>query len=141
MNLVIDCSVAFKWAVVEIHRPKAILLRDDFRNGIHELFAPDHFPAEIGNAFLIAERRRAIGPGDGALALIDVLQTLPVIAASIPLLPRAYEIAHRHQRTVYVSLYVALAEREQCDFITADNKLVNGLQAAFPFVVHLASMP
>lgn len=141
MKYVVDCSVAFKWAVVEIYRPKAITLRDDYRNGIHELVAPDHFPSEIGNAFLIAERRKIIGPGDGALALIDLLQTLPVLVDSVSLLPRAYEIAHRYQRTVYDCLYVALAEREQCDFITADDKLVNGLQAAFPFVIHLASLP
>ena len=50
MKYVIDCSVAFKWAVMEIYRPKAVLLRDDFRNGVHELLAPDHFPSEIGNA-------------------------------------------------------------------------------------------
>lgn len=141
MKYVIDCSVAFKWAVMEVYRPKALLLRDDFRNGIHQLIAPDHFPAEIGNAFLISERRKKIGPGDGALALTDVLLTVPVIVNSVSLLPRAYEIAHRYQRTVYDCLYVALAEREQCDFITADDKLVNGLQATFPFVIHLASMP
>jgi predicted nucleic acid-binding protein len=141
MKYVIDCSVAFKWAVVEIHRPKALLLRDDFRNGTHDLFSPDHFPAEIGNAFLMAERRKNIAPGDGALALIDIMQTLPAMVDSVPLLPRAYEIAHRCQRTVYDCLYVALAEREQCDLVTADDKLVNGLQATFPFVVHLGSLP
>jgi hypothetical protein len=40
MIYVIDTSVAFKWVVTEISTDKALLLRDDFRNGILELQAP-----------------------------------------------------------------------------------------------------
>jgi predicted nucleic acid-binding protein len=141
MKYVIDCSTAMKWVVMEPDRAKAILLRDDFRNGLHELLAPDLFPVEIANALLVAERRKLIGPGDGAVCFADVMQTPPFIHAAAPFLTRTYEIAHRYQRTVYDCLYVALAEREQCEFVTADIKLVNALQAAFPFVVSLASMP
>jgi predicted nucleic acid-binding protein len=42
---------------------------------------------------------------------------------------------------VYDCLYVALAEREGCDFITADDRLVKRLQAHFRFIVPLASLP
>ena len=35
----------------------------------------------------------------------------------------------------------ALAEREGCLFITADDKLVRNLQGRFPFIVPLASLP
>src|SRR5476649_133630 len=64
MKYVIDTSVAFKWAIAETDSDKAILLRDDFRNGIHEFHAPDLFPTEIGNSLLTAERRSRIQPGD-----------------------------------------------------------------------------
>jgi hypothetical protein len=46
MQLVIDCSVAFKWVVAESETAKAIRRRDDFRNGTLELLAPDLFPTE-----------------------------------------------------------------------------------------------
>ena len=38
-------------------------------------------------------------------------------------------------------LYIALAEREHCELVTADDKLVRNLQPHFPFVVSLASLP
>lgn len=141
MNYVIDCSTAFKWVVAEPDSTKALLLRDDFKNGITVLFAPDLFPTEIANALIIAERRNRIGPGEGAILLRDVLKTLPLVRRGHLVLPRAYEIAHLHQTTVYDSLYVALAEHEACDFVTADDKLVNKLQGTFPFVISLASLP
>ena len=141
MKYVIDCSTALKWVLMEPDRANAIALRNGFCNGHNELLAPDLFPVEVANGLLIAERRKLIGPGDGALCLADVMQTPPFLHSAGPLLVRAYEIAHRYQRTAYDCLYVALAELEQCEFITADMKLVNALQHAFPFVVSLASMP
>jgi predicted nucleic acid-binding protein len=42
---------------------------------------------------------------------------------------------------VYDCLYVALAERENCGFVTADDKLIKNLQGTFQFIIALASMP
>jgi predicted nucleic acid-binding protein len=139
MKYVIDCSTAFKWVVSETDTPKAIRLRDDFRNGVLELIAPDLFPTEIANALLVAEWKGRIGPGEGAIFLADVLKTLPVLYEAIPLLPRAYEIGYH--ASVYDCLYVALAEREKREFVSADDKLVKKLQPNFPFVLSLSSMP
>lgn len=49
MKYVIDTSVAFKWVVAESLADKAIRLRDDFRNAVHELLAalPVHRSARI----------------------------------------------------------------------------------------------
>ncbi|MBI1830639.1 MAG: type II toxin-antitoxin system VapC family toxin [Planctomycetes bacterium] len=141
MNYVIDCSTAFKWVVAEPDSAKGLRLRDDFKNGITVLYAPDLFPTEIANALMIAERRGRIGPGEGAVLLGDVMKTLPLIGRSHLFLPRAYEIAQLHQATVYDCLFVALAEHEVCDFVTADDKLVKKLQSTFPFVISLASLP
>lgn len=41
---------------------------------------------------------------------------------------------------MYDCLYVVLAEREGCDFVTADARLVNNLQTQFPFVVLPSSL-
>ena len=70
-----------------------------------------------------------------------MLKTLPVLHQGVPLLPRAYAIAHGTQCSVYDCLYVALAERETCELVTADMKLVANLKAQFPFIVELSSLP
>jgi predicted nucleic acid-binding protein len=141
MKYVIDSSVAIKWFVLEALRPKAIRLRDDFKNGTLELLAPDLFPTEIANVLLVIERAKRIAPGDAATLLAQALKLLPATFGAVPLLPRAQEIAKKYQCSVYDCLYVALAELEHCDFVSADDKLVNALQSVFPFVVSLASMP
>ena len=41
----------------------------------------------------------------------------------------------------YDCLYVALAERENCELVTADDKLIRNLQKTFPFVRDLATLP
>ena len=38
-------------------------------------------------------------------------------------------------------LYVALAEREGCELLTADTKLITNLQTSFPFITSLATLP
>jgi predicted nucleic acid-binding protein len=54
MKYVVDSSVAFKWVVAEVDDDKANRLRESYRNNVHELIAPDIFPAEIANALLMA---------------------------------------------------------------------------------------
>src|SRR5437870_1730002 len=101
MKYVIDSSVGFKWAVSEIDSDKAIRLRDDFNNGIHELLAPDLFPTEIGNALAVAERAGRISPGEAALFFSEVLKSSPLIRPAIPLLPRAIDICLQTRQSVY----------------------------------------
>lgn len=141
MKYVLDASAGFKWVIVEPFSDKARQLRDDYRNAIHELLAPDLFPVEIGNALLVAARRGVLQPAQGPALLADVLRTLPRMHPSLPLLPRSYEMAAQTRASVYDCLYVALAERDGCQPITADDRLVRSLQPAFPFVISLASFP
>jgi predicted nucleic acid-binding protein len=117
-------------------------LRDEFRNGACEFLAPDVFVAEVGHALARAERKKLINPPQGAVFLLDVLSTLPSLVASFPdLIGRAFAIASAQRVGVYDCLYVALAEREQCEPVTADDKLVKNLQPHFPFIRELASFP
>jgi hypothetical protein len=50
----------------------------------------------------------------------------------MPLFPRAKKLS---------CLYVALAEREGCELVTADQKSINNLAPHFPFIVPLAPLP
>ena len=56
---------------------------------------------------------------------------LPV-AASATLLETALRISIEYERTVYDSIYVALAVQSRRELITADEKLANALAAYFP---------
>ena len=75
MKRVLDSSVAFKWVVPELHSDKALLLRDDYRNGVVQLVAPDIFLGEVTHALTRAERQKRITPTQGAQALADILSS------------------------------------------------------------------
>jgi predicted nucleic acid-binding protein len=141
MRYVLDSSVALKWFLAEPDSGKALRLRDDARAGVHELLAPDVFPVEIAHAITRAERVRRITPAEGASFAADLLAELPALHPSLPLLPRAYAISSTARIGLYDCLYVALAEREGCELLTAGDRLVKNLSAQFPFLVLLGSLP
>jgi predicted nucleic acid-binding protein len=106
-----------------------------------ELLAPDVFPLEVSHTLTRAERQSRITPAQRAQALADLLSLLPQLYPCLPLLPRAYQISSQNRVGVFNCLYVALAERERCQFVTADDRLVRALQPQFPFIVALSSLP
>lgn len=140
MRYVLDSSVAFKWSVPETDSDKALRLGDDFRAGVHDLLAPDIFPQELAHALTRAERQGRIVVGQAELFWGDVMTTPPRPYASLPVTARAIDISSRLRIGVYDCLYVALAEREGCEFVTADDKLVKNLRAYFSFVVALSTL-
>ncbi len=120
---------------------KAIRLLDEFRQGIHVLLSPDFYPVEVAHSITRAERQGRITQAEGATAVRDLLTLLPQLEPSLPLLPRAYAISSQVRMGVYDCIYLALAERDGCELVTADDKLVKNLQAQFHFIVSLASLP
>jgi predicted nucleic acid-binding protein len=141
MKYVVDASVGFKWVVPESDSDAALRLRDNYRNGVVDLIAPDFYPFEVAHAITRAERQGRITVAEGALALRDVLNLLPRLDHALPLLGRAYVISSQMRVGVFDCLYVSLAEHEGCEFVTADSRVVNALQKQYPFVVELAALP
>lgn len=126
MKYVLDASVAVKWVILEADSAKARALRDDFRRAVHELIAPDILPGEVGQAKPL---------------MASILTDCPVLDPYGPLMNRAIDISSQTRCGFFDCLYVALAERESCELVTADDRLVKNLQGTFPFVRSLASMP
>jgi predicted nucleic acid-binding protein len=118
---------------------KAIQLRDDARNGVHQLLAPDVFPAEVFNALLKAERTKRINVGEAKTLYASIAADIPALHPYLPLMPRAGEIASRHRVALYDCLYISLAERGSCEVITADRGITS-LQSQFSFIVPLSSL-
>jgi predicted nucleic acid-binding protein len=141
MKYVLDSNVALKWVLRETDSDKARRLRAEYQQQIHELLAPDVFPIEVTHALARSERRRIITPAEGPMFLADILASQPDLSPYIPLLWRAYAITSQARIGVYDCLYVALAEREGCKFVTADDRLMRTLQPTFPFITSLASLP
>jgi predicted nucleic acid-binding protein len=141
MKYILDANVALKWVIPEKNSDKAIRLRSDAQAGIHELHAPDIFPVEVAHALTRAERKGDIPVGDADVHLLYILSTPPQFHPSLAILRRAIAISSAARVGVYDCLYVALAELERCELVTADDKLVKNLKSQFPFIVSLASMP
>jgi predicted nucleic acid-binding protein len=141
MKYVLDSAVALKWVLPEADSAKAIRLRDEYKNAIHELLAPDIFPSEIANGLVSAERQKRIRPGESAPFLNDILSTAPALYHSALVLVRTIEMAISTKQAVYDCMYVALAEAEGCEMVTADDKLARSLRPSYPFIVSLVALP
>ena len=141
MKYVLDASVAVKLVLPEHDSDKALALEADFRNQIHDLIAPDTFPVEVAHALTKAERRGLLLPGQAAARLSRILVYPPDLMPYLPLLSRAVEIAALARIGVYDCLYVALAEREACELVTADLRLVTNLGTLFPIISFDAMCP
>jgi predicted nucleic acid-binding protein len=108
---------------------------------MHQLLSTDFYPMEVANALTRAERKGIIAIGDADPLLLRILQTPPTLYDSMPVLRRAVAISSSTRQGLYDCLYVALAEREGCELVTSDDKLVKNLQPQFPFIVSLHSLP
>jgi hypothetical protein len=53
MKYVIDTSVEIKTFVQECDSGKAVRLRNEYHQGVHELIAPGTFPTEMGNVLMV----------------------------------------------------------------------------------------
>jgi predicted nucleic acid-binding protein len=97
--------------------------------------------AEIAHALTRAERQGRITVGQALSLWMTVMTSAPGILPGLPLAQRAIEISSAVRIGVYDCLYVALAEREGCQMVTADARLIRNLRARFPFVIELAAVP
>lgn len=138
MRCILDASVALKWALSEGDSATANRLRDEYKRQVHEFLAPDTFLVEVAHALTRAERRGVIRVGEGTLLLGEILSTTPRLERYIALLPREVEQSSHTRVGVYDCLYVALAERENCSLVTADDRLASVFQSSH--VIRLADL-
>jgi len=141
MKYVLDASAALCWVLPRPNSGKALQMRGDFQNAIHELIAPSIFAGEVASALTKAERQKLIPVGDARPLLGRVMRTPPVMRPYEPLLDRAVDLSSRTRSGLYDCLYAALAEREGCELLTDDQKLIANLTLHFQFIVPLASLP
>ena len=134
-QFVIDASVAAKWFLPASGEPlavEALRLLAGYAGGRFRFAVPDLFWAECGNILWKAARQGRWTRSAAEEAILALRgRSLPT-TSSLDLLEDAFSIAATFDRTVYDSLYVALAVRLKADMVTADERLANALAAHLP---------
>ena len=138
MSLVVDASIALKWFLLD--EPLASQAIAAFENG-GNLIASDFLIAKMCNGAW-----RSTGLGRISRAQVDEIATglrrffdKLVSAARLP--RRASAIAGQLDHPVYDCSYLALAEAEQANLVTADLRLADKVRGTTweQIVVHLGS--
>ncbi len=135
ITLVLDASVALKWALPAANEPltnEALHLFQRYRDGEVDFVVPDIFWAELGNVLWKGARRGRWNRNDAENAVADFEARQFTTVSSSALLPEALKIAFAYDRSLYDCLYAALAVQAGADLITADERLANALAARFP---------
>lgn len=126
--VVVDASVAAKWFLPEPDAPAALRLL----TARHRLAAPDLIHAEFGNVVWKLHARGTLDANEASDMIDDFLSMPLEIHDSTYLLAPALQIAIATHRTVYDSLYLALAIELGGTVVTADARWVNALEQS-PF--------
>jgi predicted nucleic acid-binding protein len=133
--LIVDANVAAKWflpAKGETLTDEALDLFRQYAREDVRFIVPDLFWAELANVFWKAVRLGRFPKASAEAALASLTdRDLPTVP-SLGLLDSAFQIATAFERTVYDSLYVALAVQSKAQLITADERLANSLAVHFP---------
>lgn len=131
---VADASVAAKWFLREPDAPKAM---DLLRTGA-KVFAPAFLQVELAAAIVRRFRNGGLNIEDARERLIEAADAIaePRISffSDTELLPRASSVALDIRHPLQDCLYIACAERVQCDLITVDPKFLARAAPVFPFV-------
>lgn len=136
----VDASLAVKWVLEEEDSDRAWALYRVALRTREIIVAPPLLPIEVTN--IVRQRmRRPDGPTQTeALDLLDNFLTFQVdIDNPVGLHRQALILADTHGLpAAYDGHYLALAQHLSCDFWTADQRLLNRLGTALPFVKSLA---
>ena len=135
ISLVLDASVAIKWAIPSAREPftdASLRLLKSYVDGEVEFIVPDVFWAEVGNVLWTGTKQRRWRQDEAEAVAADMrARDFPTVSSLI-LLPEALRIAFGYDRAVYDCLYVALAVQSKTGLITADERLANALAAHLP---------
>lgn len=137
-----DASLALKWFLPEPGSDTALsLLRRWNRAGV-SLAAPHLLAFEVASVLRNRVVRGLLTPQEGERKL-NLFAALPIRLQTPPgLVLDAFRLAGELGRpTAYDAAYLALARSMECEFWTADARLVRALGGRFTWVKHLDDMP
>ena len=123
MTFVIDSSVALSWCFEDERTPATKALLD--RVGETGGFVPQHWPVEVLNGLMMAERRRRIDT-TRRRGFAAFLRDLPITLdpeTTSQVWDATQHLAERFRLTVYDAVYLELAHRKHLRLATLDQEL------------------
>lgn len=142
--VVVDTSIVVKWVLNEPDSAKAFALLNDWSKAGKTLRAPALLIYEITNAIYQRVRKGELTAGKARQALADVLfPELELDFSEFASLSKgAMELAIQYNLpATYDPHYLALALREDCEYWTADTRLLNAVKGKLPWVHSLNEVP
>jgi predicted nucleic acid-binding protein len=132
---VVDASVAAKWFLPEAYKDNAQRLLTAFLNDKLQLIAPDFMAAEVANLLWTrSTARKEISEPKAAQSLAEFLALGLDLRSNSALLTTALKLGASEKHSVYDMIYIALAQQENREMITADEKLINKLHGKYPLL-------
>jgi predicted nucleic acid-binding protein len=129
--------VVIKWFVVEPYSAQARHILNDYQTGQVSFIAPNLLCAEVANIVWKKQLYKGLAAHDARDIMTEFRKIGLSLTAAESLLEEAFQLAVKYERSVYESLYLSLSLREQCQLVTADEKLVNAIGSFFPNVIWL----
>lgn len=123
MPFVVDSSVALAWILPDEHGSMADVLVDSLEGA--PACAPSLWPLEVGNALLMAQRRKRLTERE-LDRILKVLQSLAVELDPTPFdqtFPAIVVLARKLGLTTYDAAYLELAQRRGLPLATLDMRL------------------
>jgi predicted nucleic acid-binding protein len=135
MIVVLDAGVALKWQFEgeDVIGGATALLEDFVENKI-ELISLTLFPYEILSAINVAINRRRIEEEAGYRAIHYITSLRIELRGFGNLVDSTFYMARRYGLSPHDCAYMALAEKEKCDFFTGDKKLFNSIKQRLSWV-------
>lgn len=134
-EIVIDASVLLKaYFRDEQGHTEAQELVKFYARGDYSFLAPSLITYEIMNVCSVAHRKGRIQVGLARQAMEEML-SLEIQKMDVTHLKgRIFEISCQFHPSAYDASYIALAEAQECPFITGDAKLFRTASKHFPFI-------
>lgn len=121
--LVVDASVAIRWYVAGEHDDQAMALAD----GDFVLAAPGLFVSEVANTVFKYVRLRELTPELARTIWTNCIASVDRMVDVAELHDAAFDLCMQIRHPIYDCYYLALAQREQAVFVTADRRFLRKL--------------
>ena len=133
---VLDANVVVKWALAEDYYQIAT----QFRDGEHDLIAPDVIIWEVLN-ILVGNAQQRVITTDVVLSMLETIYDRFDLYNSEALLDEAMRLALRLTISLFDAVYLLVAVLEGCPLVTADRRLFNATRPGYSTnVVSLAEV-
>ena len=139
--VIVDTSLAVKWAIEESHSREARLLRDEWKTQQIVPIVPSWFACEIANVLFQRMRDKTITLAGAQQAIQTILGAVVVRDSDPAVALRALELAVQFRlQASYDAQYLALAEHLGCDLWTAADRFRNRVKGTFSWVRSLGEV-